>query len=58
MDCCKADQGVHVYWLVTDLIFDDWCLKVKVKAEEVDMDKACDEVSSLRRFGFVGLWLC
>lgn len=49
MECCQADQGVYVYWLVKDLVFEDSCLKVAVKADEVDMDKACDEVSSMQR---------
>ncbi|KAI5449199.1 hypothetical protein NCC49_005236 [Naganishia albida] len=43
MECCQADQGVYVYWLVKDLVFEDSCLKVAVKADEVDMDKECDE---------------
>jgi hypothetical protein len=49
MDCCQTDQGVYVYWLVKDLVSEDWCLKVTVKAEEVEMDKACDEVSSAQK---------
>ena len=51
LDCCMADKGVYVYWLVKDLTFEDWSLTVKVEAEEVDMEKACDEVSPTRMFG-------
>ncbi len=41
-----ADPGAHIYWLVTNIEFEDQngCMKVKVCASEIDVSGACDEV--------------
>lgn len=47
LHCNKdADPGTHIYWLVTNLEFEnqDGCLKVKACASEIDVNSACGEV--------------
>lgn len=45
LHCNEADVGLHVYWMVSNLDFDDENQRVIIMAEEVPLAKAFNDVS-------------